>query len=52
MYQVEIHLIAMDVVITKGSFETEEEAWAWVEENNLPFADFFVVPKPESPPKE
>ena len=42
-YKVIIRPIAMDMVITKGSFKTEAEAWKWVETHNCPLVDYDVI---------
>ena len=34
----------MGITLTEGPFETEEEAWNWVDENNCPLVDYEVVP--------
>ena len=51
VYRVRIRPIATDVEIIKGSFETEEEAWNWVENNACPLVDYEVFPD-ETPPEE
>lgn len=42
-YKVIIRPIATDMVITKGSFTTEAEAWSWIEANNSPLVDYDVI---------
>ena len=42
-YKVIIRPIATDIVITKGMFKTEEDAWNWVEANNCPVVDYDVI---------
>ncbi len=42
-YKVKIRPISTDVEITKGPFDSEEEAWAWTEQNNNPLVDYDVV---------
>ena len=51
VYRVKIRPIAMDIVILKGPFQSEEEAWKWIEQNNNPLVDFDVVAETE-PPEE
>lgn len=51
VYRVRIRPIATDVEIIKGSFETEEEAWNWVEINNCPLVDYEVF-SDETPSEE
>lgn len=43
MYIVKIYPIATDTVITIGGFETEEDAWKWIEEHNNPLVDYEVI---------
>ena len=33
----------MGIVIAEGLFETEEDAWNWVNENNCPLVDYEIV---------
>ena len=42
VYKVRIHPIATDVEIIKGLFETKEDAWNWVENNDCPLVDYEV----------
>lgn len=52
-YRVRIVPIIPTVEIWKGPFQTEDEAWEWVEQNNNPFVDYEVVPtEPEDTPPE
>ena len=43
VFKVIIRPIATDMVITKGSFKTEAEAWNWIEANNCPLVDYDVI---------
>lgn len=51
VYCVRIRPIATDVEIIKGAFETEEDAWNWVENNDCPLVDYAIFPD-EMPPEE
>ena len=42
-YNVRIRPIAMNIVILKGPFSSEEEAWEWAEQNNNPLVDYDVL---------
>ncbi len=42
-YLVQIRPIIGCTTTITGPFETEEEAWKWVDENNCPFADYDVL---------
>ena len=42
-YKVIIRPIATDIVIIKGSFKTEADAWKWIEANNCPLVDYDVI---------
>ncbi len=33
----------------KGPFQSEEEAWNWVENNNCPYVDYDVVERDQEP---
>ncbi len=50
VYRVRIRPIATDIVIIKGAFETEEDAWNWVKNNDCPLVDYEVFPD-EAPPE-
>ncbi len=43
MYIVKIVPIIPLYVLYVGGFQTEEEAWAWVDEHNDPFVDYEVI---------
>lgn len=51
VYRVKIRPIATDIEIVTGAFETEEDAWHWVENNDCPLVDYEVFPD-EAPPEE
>ena len=42
-YKVKIVPIIPTVEIWKGPFQTEEEAWEWVDLHNNPYVDYEVV---------
>ena len=44
LYKVRIIPIIPLIEIWKGPFQTEDEAWEWVEQDNNPFVDYEVVP--------
>ncbi len=43
-YKVRITPIIPTFEIWEGPFQTEDEAWEWVEQNNCPYVDYDVVP--------
>ena len=51
VYRLRIRPIATDIEIIKGSFETEEDGWNWVENNDCPLVDYEVFPD-EAPSEE
>ncbi len=52
-YKVRIVPIISTFEIWKGPFQTEAEAWEWIDQHNCPFVDYEVVAidgTDESPP--
>lgn len=48
LYKVKIVPIIPTVEILKGPFQTEKEAQEWIEQNNNPFVDYWIVPADEA----
>ena len=43
-HKVRITPIIPTFEIQEGPFQTEDEAWEWVERNNCPYVDYDVIP--------
>ena len=51
MYRVKITPIISIYEVYTGCFETEEEAWQWIDEHNNPFVDYEVEKTKDDQPE-